>query len=534
MEGHILKTSGNHWNNCIKHLFCILAVAITCGCSGGSSTNEDAKSDPETLYWRVQQVGTVPGGGQEASLLPPRFVADGSLFYQDLQGVAHLFKNGIDTLIPMPTSAPGGQPMGQLRITWFEDLKNYGGQSLGNNTQLQGGWVLVDGKLRQCTGLVCLTMQKLADGNFVTRDANSQYWGLWKVGESLLPNFPILDAPEHPANIKLDLSVPCYGVSQVGGDGSFLLHSMVNGSVYCFNAINNLPILKLVRDFKVIPIENPVFDRGFAVDVSDCCFVNAVNGKGQILGQHLGLPVIKTNDSYETIDKERGIPAAFNDDGDVLYVRDGDPKPHMRLKSEYRSFETCGILSQLGSAAVSPDEFTKNALDVSSTGQVAFLHESALGNAPAQLFVATPRKQLYEADVVGSLTFEVDKGTAPVKFKAMTVTGSFSSSGFSLSMLAPDANPCANRLFTAFGTRSLGEWKEGDLLSFVSTAIAGNVTIGSASFTDTTGTWIVSAGGARVSNITPASFVLTMEGVKAKKLRAAEILTISGSATVLR
>jgi hypothetical protein len=516
----------------VKPLLSVLVAAFVCACGGGSSTDEGAKSDPSTLYWRVQSVGAVPGFGQQPSLLPPHFVADGSLFYEDLQGVARLFKDGVDAVIPLPTSAPGGQELGTLGITWFEDLQNYGGQSLGNSMQLQGGWVLLAGKLHQCTGRSCLPMHRAADGSIVVRDANSQYWLSWKLGESLIPGFPILDAPDN-RNAKLDIGAPCYGVIQVGGGGAFLLHSKQNGSLYCFNAVNNLQTHQIVEDFVRLQIQNPAFDRGFAVDITDCCFVNAINGKGQILGQRLGLPVIKTNETYETIDTMRGIPAAFNDEGDVLYVRDGDPNPRMRLKGETRSFSTCGILSQLGSAAISADEFTSKALDVSPTGQVAFLHVSALGNAPDQLFVATPRKQLYEPSVQGSLAFGID-GVAPAKFKAVTVTGSFSPSGFSLSMLAPDPNPCANRLFTAFGSRSVGEWKEGDLLPFVSSTSAGNISLGSGSFTDTTGTWIVSTGGARVSGITPTSFVLTLEGVTAKQLRAPGVLTITGSATIQR
>ena len=515
--------------------FMLLTVAAC------STTAPSPTAAAPRLYWDVQLVSasvSVPGYGDAASL-PPHFLADGSVVYQDQStGGVRLYADGKSTDVPLPGPAvPGGLALNGPQITWYADAKNFGGTSTAANSMtLGGGWAWVDGVMHECSGVACTPVLRQPDGSFVTRDIRGRLWMTWKPGQNPTAPYPMLDELDIQ-NVKLDLVMPCFTPQQTGADGSILVRFDVQGLLDCKNNEGDLPRLQLIRDFTKVDIRKSQFNLGFAVELDTCCDIWGINNVGQILGLVQGIPSIRSAAKVEPIGAEMGQVYAFNDVGDVLYAT-GVPPSHayFRLRGTTWDVPTCEVLKQLdGSHTENP--LMTHAVAMRNDGAVLFWDMSTTGFGTGALYLATPRTQAIAEGVVGRLAFAklAGDGSAPDDFNAWRVRGDFSDASLYLALSAQTDNVCADRTFNLMATRTLGAWHEGDLIPATTSVIPGSGTvIGVVSYADADGAMIAQSGGFRVTAVTPTSFTATPEALVLKRVQTGATFAVTGSLVVRR
>ncbi len=512
-----------------------LAQLTACG------TSEPTTTTPlPHLYWDVQQVTAslaIPRMGDSASL-PPQFLPDGSVVYQEQSsGVVHVFHpDGSRTNVAIPEGKiPGGFTLSNAQITWYQDEKNYGGSSTGIDAQtLTGGWVLLDGTVRECEGRACTPVLRQPDGTFVTRDTVGQYWMTWKPGQNPAPAYPLLDDLDiHDA--KLNLVMPCFVPQQVGTDGSILVRFDQHGFLDCKNNEPDLPRLQLIRNFSKVDIGKTQFDLGFAVQLNTCCDVWGINNIGQILGLVAGIPAIRSAAGVETVGTEMGEAYAFNDVGDVLYAT-GVPaqKAYLRLHGDIWPVESCGVLKQLdGSHTENP--LLTHALAMRNDGAVLFWDTPSSSVSIGSLYLATPRTAAIPLNVHGQFAFALQSGAgpAPADLLPWRIRGAFAETSVSFSLSAGTENACVDRTFSFFANRSSGAWHSGDLIPATTSVLPGGGTVvGVVSFAENNSGIIAVSGGFRVSDVSAHQFTVTAEDLLLKHATTGAKFAMAGSAVV--
>lgn len=479
---------------------------------------------PTRVYWDIRQVGSdfAPLDGELPGVVP-RFLSDGSIVGVRSSGLFQVRHptTGEWRSYALPTSTTGGFPITAGGITWFKDAHNYGGNSVGDGHTLNGGWVVLEGQLHECEGDACTPIAQLADGTFVTRQWNSQYFMTWKPGENPAPAYPIIDDLDIH-NYKLDLVNPCFAVRRVGDDGTVLLLRQENGSLLCRNQLKPLSAA-IFKDFARVDVGKEQFNPGFNPDPTECCNVTAINDRGDILGLRDGLAVIKSPAGrFEAVSEGRASPQMFNERGDVLF-RPAEGASRLRLAGETLEFPDCEVTKQVEGA--SGDLFEFHSLDMNEQGEVLFWRRENSGTSA--LYVATPRKAQVPNGVVGELSFAVKSGSdTPASLThPWRVTGSLAGGSFALSAQYVTDTPCQDRPFVALATSSAGTWGEGALVSVVT---GGGTIVGSASFSSAGATWVASAGGFRISDVGPSGFTATAEGLVFKKVGGVDTATATG------
>jgi hypothetical protein len=518
----------------LRAILALGAAATSPGCSSPAN----GKSTPSHLYWNIVQVTASthhPIWGETPSI-PPHFLADGSVIFQEktTNRVRIRATNGVVTDVPLPAAAvAGGLPLGNPQITWYEDATHYGGSSEADGHTLGGGWAVLGGEVRECEGAVCWPVTRLQDGRIMTRDPRGQRWMTWTPGQQPAPAYPALD--DQDARLALlDLVMPCFSPKQVGRDGSVLVRFDYHGLLDCRNNERDLPPVQLFKDFTKIPMGKEQFNRGMAAELDQCCDIWGINDKGEILGLLLGIPTIKSGPDYHDIGTERGEVAGFNNVGDVLFTTGEPAQGQMLWQGKTEVVQDCQVTKQLeGRHARNP--LLTNTLAISDSGAVLFWDETA-DTATAMLHLATPAREL--ATVPGATPFAFATrvgGAPPAAFQPIRLAGAWSPTALQLNAAAASANECSDHTLNVFATRSMGEWKSGDLIPVVT------------SFSPTTGTVIASAsyvdgatgavatavsGGWRVTAGPNGTTTVTAEELVLKDAKTGSTWVMSGEATV--
>jgi hypothetical protein len=507
-----------------------LALAA-CSPAGGKST-------PSHLYWNVVSVTPTafhPISGDSTSL-PPHFLPDGSVVFQEkTTGRVRLrATSGVTTDVPLPPlEVPGGLPLGNPQITWYEDATHYGGSSIADSHTLGGGWAVLGAEVRECEGAVCWPVTRLADGRLMTRDPQGQRWMTWTLGQQPAPAYPALD--DQDARLALlDLVVPCFSPKQVGRDGSVLVRFDYHGLLYCKNNEPDLPPVILFKDFTKIPLGKDQFNRGMAAELDQCCDIWGINDTGAILGLRYGIPTVRSGGDYRDIGTERGEVAGFNNVGDVLFTTGQPAQGQLLWQGKTEPIQDCQVTKQLEGAHPNNPLLT-HVLAMSDSGAVLFWDDTG-DTTTAALYIATPSREAPSPLGAPPFTFATQTGAAaPAALQPTGLTGAWSTTSLQLNVAAASSNECADRSLKVFATRSLGEWKSGDLIPVMTSfsPTTGSV-IASTNYVDGATGEVATAisGGWRVMAAHNDTVLVTAEELVLRNSKSNSTWVLSGAATV--
>lgn len=468
----------------------VCATAVWCGACAPAV---DPGGEAPRVYWDVRNLGAGFAKVSEGELpFNPRFVTDDVVAGSDPSGALRIadVKSRASKLLPFPEVPADGFTLGLPNVTWFQDERNFGGSSTGGGgNTLNGGYVVVDGKLHECEGDICTPVFRNADGSFVTRTWNGLYFATWKPGQNPAAAHPVIDDLD-VHDYRLDMVMPCFAVRKVSDAGLIQLAWSINGALRCFNA--PVQINALVKDFVK----------------TELAALDPMNRAGDFLVNVDGIPGIAKGDTFQPITTQPGLGFAFNARGDAIYRASEEAGLRMRLGGNIVTFPDCEVGKQLGGDA-SP--FTAHVLDMNERGEVLFW----TAENGTSLFIAKPRTAPVLDGVVARLSFtaKTEGATAPAPLEgAWRVTGSLQDGSLTFEAPFPTADACADRRFVALATRTGGAWAAGDVVSMVSGQ--GGSIVGTASFSTPEGTvFLAKAGGFKLRDVSAAGFTATAEGL---------------------